>query len=124
MCLSSAKFQLFIRPTFENIQKWYDKVKEVRNEPFNVTLIGNKIDLEDKREISSDEGRQLAENLKALYIETSCYDHITIEDGMAIAFKKLFSERLRQNSIKRRTSVKLSKSRGSANGDQEDKCQW
>ena len=109
------------RTSFENIQNWYDKIKEVRNGSFNVSLIANKIDLKESRVISSEEGFELADRLSAFYIETSCFNHVTVEEGMTIAFKNIFTQKLKQNEIKRRSSVRLRQSRNSVNQNSEDK---
>lgn len=77
-------FDVTRRETFENIESWYkdtiDVVKDI-----NLILVGNKIDLEDKRDVSSAEGEELAKKFGLGYIETSAKTGENIED----AFKML-----------------------------------
>ncbi len=57
-------------------------------------LVGNKIDLEDQRQVSFDEGRELAEANKMQYFETSAKldknVHELIEYMMAQVYEKMF----------------------------------
>lgn len=67
-----------------------DARKELGNIPF--VLIGNKIDLENEREISKDEGFKQAEELKCFFIETSALKNINVQDtfkliGIGLLFK-------------------------------------
>ncbi|MBY9006847.1 MAG: GTP-binding protein [Candidatus Lokiarchaeota archaeon] len=59
------------RETFdESIDFWFkDAKKELGDIPF--VIIGNKVDLESKRQISIEEGKKKAEELRSFFIETS-----------------------------------------------------
>jgi Ras-related protein Rab-6A len=54
----------------EDVKAWHKVVMNEENDPL-VVLIGNKIDREDARTIDSERGRNLAEAMGAMYIETS-----------------------------------------------------
>lgn len=72
------------KETFENLEGWY---KEIKNASPNISLIlvGNKIDLESERQVSKDQGQEIAEKLGLSYIETSAKTGENIND----AFKML-----------------------------------
>ena len=58
--------------SFKNIDNWLSEVKTQANPDEKIFLIGNKIDLEDKREVKISEGQQFAdENNVDLFMETS-----------------------------------------------------
>ncbi len=82
------------RETFdEAIDFWLeDAQKRLGNVPF--VLIGNKIDLEDKREITKEEGLEKAKKLKSFFIETSALNNINVQDtfkiiGIGLFFKHI-----------------------------------
>jgi len=58
----------FRRETYEHLQEWLEEVKANGNASMQVILIGNKIDLEKERQVSTEEGRNFAkkEGLKFL----------------------------------------------------------
>lgn len=63
------------RGSFVGIRKWIEDVRAERGEAAVVALLGNKCDLGDSREVSTDEGRQQAEELGAIvFHETSAKD--------------------------------------------------
>jgi len=81
------------KETFDNIDKWYeDAKKDLKDIPF--VLIGNKIDLEDERQVSTEEGRNKANKLKSSFIETSAKENINVQDtfkilGIGMFFKEI-----------------------------------
>jgi len=78
------------RETFdEAIDFWLeDAQKKLGNVPF--VLIGNKIDLEDQREITKEEGLEKAKKLKSFFIETSALKNINVQDTFKIIGIGLF----------------------------------
>ncbi|KAJ6234489.1 small gtp binding protein rab8 [Anaeramoeba flamelloides] len=66
------------RDTFDNIQNWVDEVKNNTEKAVTMLLIGNKCDLVNKRQVSTEEGEQLAQNLKMCFLETSAKDNTNI----------------------------------------------
>ena len=72
------------RKSFENIKNWHNEIKKVSTN-ISLILVGNKIDLEENREVESQEGNILADNLGLSYIETSAKTGENIND----AFKML-----------------------------------
>jgi len=72
------------KETYENINNWYEEIKKV-TPTISLILVGNKIDLEDQRQVSKEQGEVLAEKLEVSYIETSAKTGENIED----AFKML-----------------------------------
>lgn len=73
--------------SFENIKKWLDDVE--RNASSNVVklLVGNKIDLVDKRKVDYATAQALADKLNIPYLETSAKDSTNVEK----AFTRLTS---------------------------------
>lgn len=68
------------KDTFDNINVWHKEIKEVTGN-ISLILVGNKIDLENERVVSSEEGQKLAERLGLSYIETSAKTGENINDA-------------------------------------------
>ncbi len=68
------------RESFENVKKWYDIITKVAYPSLILVIAGNKIDLEDSRVISKDEGMELAIELGIYYMETSAKTNENIDD--------------------------------------------
>ena len=76
------------KKSFDNVQNWIKDV--ITNSPKTVLiiLIGNKIDLIDKRQVSFDDGQEFAINQGIIFMETSA----KTGDGVEEIFKKSAQE--------------------------------
>ena len=59
------------RNSFANIQNWIEDIRNQSPKTVLIILIGNKIDLEDKRVVSYDEGNEFAMKNGIIFAETS-----------------------------------------------------
>ena len=66
--------------SFQHIKDWIDKIKEESKEGVIIYLVGNKIDLIDKRIITNADGKKLSEEIKIKYYETSAKDSIGVNE--------------------------------------------
>lgn len=57
--------------SFQNTRKWVDDVRGERGQDVIIVLVGNKTDLSDKREVTSQQGEEEAKRCGALFVETS-----------------------------------------------------
>ncbi|KAK0136562.1 Ras-related protein Rab-6B [Merluccius polli] len=57
--------------SFQQTCKWIDDVRTERGSDVIIMLVGNKTDLEEKRQITIEEGEQRAKELSVMFIETS-----------------------------------------------------
>ena len=67
--------------TFSKIQEWSNTL-ESNNKNYIAVLVGNKIDLESKRQVSKKEGLTLANQLNVEFYETSCLTNENVEEMM------------------------------------------
>ena len=83
-------YDVTIRDTFdEALNFWLDDARtELGKIP--IVLIGNKIDLEDKRQIQRDEGIQKAKELKCFFTETSALKNMNVQDTFKLVGIGLF----------------------------------
>ena len=76
------------KSTFENVDKWIDELKENATEDVHIMLVGNKTDLEDKREVQTEDVAKKAEQYNVAFCETSALKGNNIEK----AFDTLIEE--------------------------------
>ncbi|MFX1385552.1 MAG: GTP-binding protein [Promethearchaeota archaeon] len=82
------------KETLDNVENWFEEIKIV-SPAISLILVGNKIDLEDKRMIPPEQGEELAKKLNLSYIETSAKTGENIND----AFKMLALEIIKRYMI-------------------------
>ena len=84
MYIREAQIILFIydisdRESFDSLPKWIKEVKDVLTKEVVFVLIGNKIDLENQRKVSFDEGKKFAEQNNCVFQEVSAKTGINFE---------------------------------------------
>ena len=62
------------RDSFDSMPKWISDVFDVKNSEAVFVLIGNKLDLENQRKVSFEEGKRLAQEKSFLFQEVSAKD--------------------------------------------------
>ena len=81
------------KETFDNIDKWVADLKNNGDDNISIVLIGNKSDLDERREVSKEEGVQKSEEFKTAFMETSALNG----DNIDKAFDELI-EQIYQNN--------------------------
>ncbi|KAI8089427.1 ras family-domain-containing protein [Halteromyces radiatus] len=64
-------YDITSRASFINTSKWIDDVRAERGMDVIIVLVGNKTDLNDKRQVSVEEGDNKAKEYNIMFIETS-----------------------------------------------------
>ena len=68
------------KESFEHVQNWIEDVRNQSPKTVLIILIGNKIDLEDQRVVSYDEGNEFAMKNGLIFGETSAKSGVGIEE--------------------------------------------
>ena len=68
------------RNSFNNVSTWIEDCRNNSSEKIFMVLIGNKSDLADKRQVSTEEGRELAEKYEMKFYETSAKTGENVND--------------------------------------------
>ena len=120
-CLKSVLGIIYIfdvtnRKTLDSINKWVKDVDDtIEADKFPSVLVGNKIDLEDEREVTFEEGKNLAEQYGFNYIETSAKSGKNINElfiGLAENIYKKFKDEFpqpNQNIVIKAENLKIKK---------------
>lgn len=64
-------FDVTMRESFLSVDRWVEDIRNERGEDVVIMIASNKIDLADKREVSSEEAGEKAKELNAMYVEVS-----------------------------------------------------
>jgi len=97
-------FSIIDRTTFEEVGQFHDLIVDVKDESMPkvpVVLVGNKCDMSNQREVSLQEGQELASHYKAAYIETSAKNGDNVNEAfetLVRSFMKLDPPKTNQAS--------------------------
>ena len=94
------------KETFELIGSWIDDIRVNNKTNIGKILLGNKVDLEDEREVSKEEGEKLAQILECKYYETSAKTGQNVSDALDEIAKITYFQWKKSNE--NRNSVRLS----------------
>ena len=64
-------YDITSRDSFEHVEKWIEDARALREDDVLLILAGNKADLNEKRQVSVEEGQEFANRLNLLFFETS-----------------------------------------------------
>ena len=99
------------KESFLKIKDWLKNIFEHKDENFPILLLGNKCDLEAEREVTKEEGIQLANELKLKFYETSNKDNINIEKAITELIEMIYERLGKEFAGFETDQVKLEKSK-------------
>lgn len=65
--------------TFDNVENWFQTVTQHANEDAQIFLVGNKSDDEESRQVSKEQGQELASKLNIPFLEASAKTNDNVE---------------------------------------------
>ena len=100
--------------SFKSIKNYYiKKIKEKCNSGLKVILLGNKTDLKDERQVSDDNGKDLAEKNGYMFMESSCKDNYNVSDAFT-ALVEMTNKEI-YNGTKNNVTISIDKDNGKNN---------
>ena len=80
------------KETFANIEKWVNDLKCKGDPKITIIIIGNKNDLEEKRQISKEQGEEKAKSFGCAFLETSAFSGDNIEKAFEMMVKEIYDK--------------------------------
>ena len=82
-------YDISSRDSFNNVMSWIEDCKNQSPKTIFIVLIGNKSDLDDKRQVSYEEGKELAEKNELLFFESSAKEGINVDEIFVNSAKEI-----------------------------------
>ena len=76
--------------SFENIDKWYNDMKDATEKDITLLIIGNKTDLSDKIVVSSEVSKDKAFTLNLPVMETSALNASNVKEAFYLLIKEIY----------------------------------
>ena len=88
--------------TYDNVENWISQIKEEASPNVVIYLVGNKVDMEDKRKVTTEEGQKVADENNLPFIETSAKSDINVNetfDNLVEKMDSVFSNLEKKDSV-------------------------
>ena len=97
--------------SFKNINNWLIEIEKNANKNVYKILVGNKCDLEDKRTVSYQQGKELAETYGMQFIETSAKSNTNVDEAFRLLGKEVMKLSLndKEKNFGNKNKMKLDK---------------
>ena len=99
------------RESFKNLNNWLIEIEKNANKNVLKVLIGNKTDLEDKRIISYNQGKEFADTYGLKYVETSAKKNLNVTEAFETLGREIMSANVDKNIIKQKQNKTISVSK-------------
>lgn len=111
------------RCSFDNVSKWHSDLITNAEKDCVIALVANKVDLVErnsrKREVSYEEGKQLAMCNNMLFYETSAFTNMKVNDCFEDLLQEIYNERRKVKNIRPNNNKIISLS---TQDDSKKKC--
>ena len=78
--------------SFNNINSWLIEIEKNANKNVYKILIGNKCDLEEKRQVSYEQGKEFADTYGMKFIETSAKTNQNVQEAFVTMTKEIIGQ--------------------------------
>ena len=88
------------KETFEEIKGYfYEQIQEKCKEDIKIIILGNKTDLEEERQVSTEEGSNFAAEKGYMFLETSCLQNRFVADSFETLIELTYRDAIEKNQI-------------------------
>ena len=98
--------------SFDNVKNWMAQIKEEVSERVSIVLVGNKIDDEDNRKISTEQGESMAKDYEIIFFECSAKTGQNIDEIFNNLVKKVVENFSKSSDSGQKLKNKKKKGKG------------
>jgi len=80
------------RETFDNVRTWIQEIEKYSYNNVCKMLVGNKSDMESRRQVSREEGEELAAHFNMPFLETSAKATTNVEEAFVTMTKEIMTK--------------------------------
>ena len=95
------------KDSFKNLSNWIIEIEKNANKNVLKLLIGNKTDLEDKRVITYNQGKEFADGYGLKYIETSAKKNLNVNEAFETLGRELILHSEDKKIVRQRQNKKI-----------------
>ena len=95
------------KDSFKNLSNWLIEIEKNASKNVLKVLIGNKVDLEDKRVITYNQGKEFADTYGLKYIETSAKKNLNVNEAFETLGRELMEASDDKRIIKQKPNKKV-----------------
>ncbi|XP_019172255.1 PREDICTED: ras-related protein Rab11D [Ipomoea nil] len=85
------------RQTFDHIPRWLEELRAHADKNIVIMLIGNKTDLEDRRDVPTEDAKEFAQKEGLFFLETSAMEAKNVEEAFTTVLTEIFNIVNRKN---------------------------
>ncbi len=101
-------FDLTNKETYDNIKTWIELIQE-QSKKLPIIIIGNKCDLEEERQVTYEEGKELAKKYNIDFMEISNKKDINVQEAGNLIINKILEIKEKNETKNENENVKLTK---------------
>eukprot|EP00746_Dinoflagellata_sp_MGD_P032966 gnl/MRDRNA2_/MRDRNA2_17853_c0_seq1.p1 gnl/MRDRNA2_/MRDRNA2_17853_c0~~gnl/MRDRNA2_/MRDRNA2_17853_c0_seq1.p1 ORF type:complete len:391 (-),score=50.12 gnl/MRDRNA2_/MRDRNA2_17853_c0_seq1:131-1258(-) len=87
------------RDSFDHVSQWLQEARANADPDLVITLVGNKCDKEQERQVSYDEGRQFADRYGLHFLETSAVTGTMVDEAFTTTASRVYQKNMSDGSI-------------------------
>ena len=89
-------YDITSRESFEALNQWINRIKDGQDiSIFPIVIVGCKFDLEDKRKVSTEEGKKFAEKYNLTFFETSALTGKGVKEAFSTLIQKAYEIKIK-----------------------------
>ena len=90
--------------SFNNIERWYNEIRDFSSKDIQIIMVGNKTDLKDKIVITTEMSQNKSADLEIPVVETSALNASNVKEAFHLLIKEIYKEMMRKKDLNKDNS--------------------